>query len=144
VAVSNAAKLTTAIAEFVFCKGLSFSAVDGEQFLQVLKLARLVKGEYRPPSCKVLSNELLEISYQGRLDRYMVDLATDSEVYGLTLFGDGATVHGMPLMNILASGVQEPCAVLSIVDCKFQFKNIVPFCICPLTTILFLLSFVLL
>jgi hypothetical protein len=36
VAVSNAAKLTTAIAEFVFCKGLSFSAVDGEQFLQVL------------------------------------------------------------------------------------------------------------
>jgi hypothetical protein len=52
----------------------------------------------------------------------MVDLAVESEVYGLSLFGDGATVHGMPLMNILASGVGEPCAVLSIVDCKFCFS----------------------
>jgi hypothetical protein len=126
VAVSNSAKLTTAIAEFVYCKGLSFSATEGEHFLHVLKLARLVKGDYRPPTRKVLSNELLEISYQGRLDRYMVDLAVDSDVYGLSLFGDGATVHGMPLMNILASGVGEPCAVLSIVDCKFFFLRLVP------------------
>jgi hypothetical protein len=28
-------------------------------------------------------------------------------------------VHRMPLMNILATGVDEPSAVLAIVDCKF-------------------------
>ena len=51
----------------------------------------------------------------------MADLDVDADVYGLSLFGDGATVHGMPLMNILALGVGEPCAVLSIADCKFLF-----------------------
>jgi hypothetical protein len=46
-------------------------------------------------------NELLDLSYENRLARYMDALAVDVDVYGLSLFGDGATVHGMPLMNIL-------------------------------------------
>ena len=122
VAVSNSSKLTTAIAEFVFCKGLPFSACEGEQFQQILKLSRLVPGSYHPPSRNLLSNDLLDASYNNRISKYVVDLTVDSEVYGLSLFGDGATVHGMPLMNILAAGVGEPCAVLSIVDCKFPFE----------------------
>jgi hypothetical protein len=119
VAVTNSSKLTTAVAEFVFGKGLPFSACEGDQFQQVLKLARLVPSSYRPPTRKVLAGDLLEASYDNRICKYMADLNVDSEVYGLSLFGDGATVHGMPLMNILAAGVYEPCAVLSIIDCKF-------------------------
>lgn len=126
VGAANATKLTSAISEYVYSKGLSFSAVEGEHFLQILKLSRLVGPSYRPPSRKALSNELLDLSYEMRLDRYMKDLAVDSEVYGLSLFGDGATVHGMPLMNILAAGVGEPSAVLAIVDCKFSCV----FCFC--------------
>lgn len=118
VEASNATKLTSAIAEFVFCKGLSFSSTEGEHFLQILKLSRLVGPLYRPPNRRLLSNDLLQMSYDCRMDKYMTDLAVDADVYGLTLFGDGATVHGMPLMNILASGVREPSAVLAIVDCK--------------------------
>jgi hypothetical protein len=121
VVVSNSTKLTTAIAEFVYCKGLSFSVVEGEEFQQILKLASLVPTSYRPPNRKLLSNELLDLSYQNRMSRQMAGLEVDADVYGLSLFGDGATVHGMPLMNILAAGVGEPCAVLSIVDCKFAF-----------------------
>ena len=49
----------------------------------------------------------------------MHDLDVDGDVYRLSLFGDGATVHGMPLMNVLASGVGEPSAVLAIVDCTY-------------------------
>jgi hypothetical protein len=140
VAASNATKLTSAIAEFVYCKGLSFSATEGDQFLQILKLARLVNSSYRPPNRNLLSNELLDISYDNRLDRYLTALDVDAEVYGLSLFGDGATVHGMPLMNILATGVGEPSAILAIVDCKccghFIFKierplaHSHPFCFC--------------
>jgi hypothetical protein len=118
VGVKNATRLTSAIAEFVYSKGLSFSATEGEHFMQILKLSRLVSNSYRPPTRKALSNELLDLSYEMRLEKYMKDLDVDAEVYGLSLFGDGATVHGMPLMNILASGVGEPSAVLAIVDCK--------------------------
>jgi hypothetical protein len=49
----------------------------------------------------------------------MTCLEMDADVYGLLLFGDGATVHGMPLMNILASGVHELSAVLAIIDCTY-------------------------
>jgi hypothetical protein len=119
VGAKNATKLTAAIAEFVYSKGLSFSVTEGDHFLEILKLSRLVSKSYRPPTRKALGNELLDLSYESRLAKYMHDLDIDAEVYGLSLFGDGATVHGMPLMNILASGVTEPSAVLAIIDCKF-------------------------
>jgi hypothetical protein len=53
------------------------------------------------------------------MNRYLDSLSKDTNIYGLSLFGDGATVYGMPLMNILATGVHEPSAVLAIVDCMF-------------------------
>ena len=118
---SNAARLTSAIAEFVYSKGLPFSSIEGEHFLQILRLTRLVPNSYRPPTRKVIANDLLQITYERKLQKYMNDLEIDSDVYGLSLFGDGATVHGMPLMNILAAGVGEPCAVLAIVNCKLFF-----------------------
>ena len=41
----------------------------------------------------------------------------DAKTFGLTLLGDGATIKRMPLINIIASGVYCPVAVLSIADC---------------------------
>ena len=137
VAASNATRLTSAIADFVYCKGLSFSSTEGEHFRQILKLSRLVTSTYIPPNRKALSNELLDVSYERRLEKYQKDLEVDAEVYGLSLFGDGATVHGMPLMNILASGVGEPSAVLAIVDCKCWCVLWSAFFLFMLLTILF-------
>ena len=118
VEATNATRLTTAIADFVYCKGLPFSITEGEHFRQILKLSKLVSNTYIPPSLKTLANELLDVSYDMQQAKYLSSLEVDADVYGLSLFGDGATVHGMPLMNILASGVEEPSAVLAIVDCK--------------------------
>lgn len=125
---SNSTKLTAAIADFVFSKGLSFSVTEGEHFQQIIQLSRLVPSSYRAPNRKSLSNDLLDISYENTLQKYMGNLEIDSEVFGISLFGDGATVHGMPLMNILASGVVEPSAVLAIVDCKFVWLIVVDCC----------------
>jgi hypothetical protein len=44
-------------------------------------------------------------------------LEKDAAVYGLALYGDGATVKRMPLLNILASGAHLTTAVLEITDC---------------------------
>jgi hypothetical protein len=124
VEASNATRLTAAIADYVFCKGLAFWAIEGEHFQQILRLAHLVDKTYCPPTRKVLSNDLLNLSYDNQLKRYMENLIKSADVYGLWLFGDGAMVHGMPLMNILVTGVDEPIAILAIVACKFLF---VPF-----------------
>lgn len=128
VVAQNATRLTSAIADFVYSKGLSFSVTEGDHFMQILKLSKLVGPLYRPPNRKSLANELLDLSYETRVERYMKDLDVDAEVYGLSLFGDGATVHGMPLMNILAAGVVEPSAVLAIIDCKFVVTHFIFIC----------------
>jgi hypothetical protein len=45
-------------------------------------------------------------------------LAKDVDVFGLTYFGDGATAKKMTLINMLASGVHLPLAILEINDCS--------------------------
>jgi hypothetical protein len=65
VEASNATRLTASIADYVFCKVLAFLAVEGEHFQQILRLDRLVDKTYRPPTRKVLSNDLLNLSYDN-------------------------------------------------------------------------------
>ena len=48
----------------------------------------------------------------------MTNLKKPAKLFGLTFFGDGATVKKMPLVNIIASGVQKPAGVLDTVDCS--------------------------
>jgi len=38
-------------------------------------------------------------------------------VFGITVMGDGATIHRMPLMNILAMSGSTPPLTIGIVDC---------------------------
>jgi hypothetical protein len=48
------------------------------------------------------------LNYQVYVKKLKEDLLkNDVGVYGLTLFGDGATVKRMPLINILAGGVHN-------------------------------------
>jgi len=41
----------------------------------------------------------------------------DAEHFEITLFGDSATVHKSPLLNILGSCVHMPACCLGIIDC---------------------------
>jgi Protein of unknown function (DUF 659) len=43
-------------------------------------------------------------------------VAKDAELFGMCLLGDGATVRGMPLMNVIVS-TPNACSVLDIIDC---------------------------
>lgn len=40
----------------------------------------------------------------------------EAEKYGLTFYGDGATIKRSALFNIMAAGVHNPAAILSIKD----------------------------
>ena len=46
-----------------------------------------------------------------------------ANVFGLSIFGDGATIKKMPLINVIAAGVHNPSAVLDIVDTTGNSKN---------------------
>jgi hypothetical protein len=69
VEASTASQLTMAIADFVHCSGLSFSATQGVQFRNILKLARGVTASYKPPARNAIATTLLTINYNRRIER---------------------------------------------------------------------------
>jgi hypothetical protein len=109
--------LTTAIADMVHSLGHPFTTVSDPKFKRVITLAKYVPSTYKAPSRQEVSGELLKLNYQQLIKRQLKTLKDNAEDFGLTLYGDGATVKKMPLLNILASGYGVPAAVLEIVDC---------------------------
>jgi hypothetical protein len=49
-------------------------------------------------------------------------VAKDAELYGMCLLGDGATIRGMPLMNVLVS-TPSASSVLDIIDCTEHLEE---------------------
>lgn len=110
-------QLTMAIADLIHSCGLPFSLASHHKFQRVLTLAKNVPKSFQPPCRNKVSGELLDLNYQLYKQRMMELLEKDADIFGLTYFGDGATVKKAPLINILASSVHLPVACLRIVDC---------------------------
>ena len=121
--VSLDSKLTMAIADMIHSCGLPFSLSSNLKFRKVLHLSRNVPSTYRPPGRNQVSGELLDINYESYMERNKKKLTEDIEIFGLTFYGDGATVRKMPLINILASGGHLHTAVMEIVDATEQVQN---------------------
>ena len=52
-----------------------------------------------------------------------IKLLPESKIFGVPIFGDGATITNVPLINILAAGPNNPFALLEIVDCTGQMAK---------------------
>jgi hypothetical protein len=115
--------LTTAIADFVHSCGLKFNIPEEPTFQVMIALAKHVPTTYKCPPRKRVGGELLQIMYEDLHARNSEQLKQFAGTYGLTLYGDGATVKKMPLINILAAGYGQPAAVLDIVDCTGHMEE---------------------
>ncbi len=65
-----------------------------------------------------MAGELLDLNHAQYMDRNTDELLQECDAFGLTLFGDGATVKKAPLLNVLASGAYLPSVCLEIVNCS--------------------------
>ncbi len=110
-------QLTMAIADLIHSCGLPFSLASHHKFHRVLTLAKLVTKKYIPPGRIKVAGELLDLNYELYIKNTTELLMKEVDVYGLTFFGDAATVKKTPLINILASSVHLPVGCLRIVDC---------------------------
>jgi hypothetical protein len=111
------ARLTMAIADLIHSCGLPFSLASHHKFQRVLTYAKQAPKNYTPPNRNLVAGSLLDLNYDIYKNQTIEMLLKDADVYGITFFGDGATVRKSPLINILASSVHEPAGCLSIVDC---------------------------
>ncbi len=116
-------QLTMAIADLIHSHGLPFSLASDAKFRKVLQLAKNVTSKYEPPGRNQVATDLLDLNYNTYVAKNMALLTKDSEVYGISFFGDGATVQKMPFLNILGAGVHIPAACLEIVDCTKHLER---------------------
>ena len=111
-------QLDIAVADFIHSNLLSFNIADCPKFQRILHLAGKVVGQgYKPPGRREIGGSLLTQLYNDNWNLQIKSLLTESKLFGITVFGDGATIKGVPLVNILAAGVNNPFALLDVADC---------------------------
>ncbi len=110
-------KTDIAIAHLIHARCLPFDVSGDALFSKMCTLIQATNGTYVPPNRHQVSGHLLDSLYKAHMKTTEASLITDSELYGLTAYGDGATIVRVPLLNILVGGVHEPQGLLDIVDC---------------------------
>ncbi|MGL5935151.1 MAG: hypothetical protein ACRCZI_05965 [Cetobacterium sp.] len=91
--------------------GLPFSLVEDPLFRRACMAFRGVSNKFCFPSAKQIRTEHLNDQYEAQQEETYSLLATNAELFGITVFGDGATVRKMPLINILANGAYCPAGL---------------------------------
>jgi hypothetical protein len=97
----NKATLDLAIADFFLSENLPDKAVDSKLFRRVLKLAKTVDSDYIPPNRNRIGGDLLDLQYNTCIEKNKELVLKEAEVFGVSWLSDGATVHRMPLWNVL-------------------------------------------
>jgi hypothetical protein len=113
-------RMDIAIADFVHSNCLPFSITKCPEFLKVIAEAKNVGTKYLPPNRNQMSRTLLDGLYISYYDEMMRTLLLESRIFGVTIYGDGATITNTPLINILAASPNNLSALLEIVDCTSQ------------------------
>jgi hypothetical protein len=70
-----------------------------------------------------MSGPLLDVLYNTNKEEMIKNLLLESKIFGVTIFGDGATITNVPLINILAASPTNPFALLEVVDCTDQMAK---------------------
>jgi len=105
------------VADFIYSKGLPFSIVEDPKFQLLVDHAQNIPKNYTLPSRYAVSNSLLDKLYNKYVTDHMKKLKMNEVYYGLSILGDGATIHKKPLFNILVSGAFCPTYVSRVYDC---------------------------
>ena len=105
------------IADFLLSNGLPPSLSTCPKLKLSLDAANQMPAPYKPPSRNVISKALLNATYDTIRDTIDNKLKKEADVFGLSIFRDGATILRCPLINILGAGVHNHAALLKIADC---------------------------
>ena len=66
----------------------------------------------QPPNKNLISKYILDVSHDQNMESNLILITKESDIFGLLLLGDGATIYRTPLLNILVSGKNIPVYVL--------------------------------
>jgi hypothetical protein len=114
---SNYATVEMATADFFHCKNIPDAVVELSRFIRLVCMCHLVREDFIVPNQKQIGGDLLDLNYANVYEQNKADLLKFAKVFGLAFLGDGATIHQMALMIILAMSAAFPPMTISIQDC---------------------------
>ena len=101
----------------MFACNLPFTTVSCPKLAYYRNLARTVPLSYKHPDRNKISGVLLNTLYDTYMAKSWKTLRDNAVLFGVSCFGDGATIKTVPCVNMMASGVHNPACVLDIADC---------------------------
>ena len=120
---SHNAIVEMAIADFFHCENIPDAVVELPRVKRLVKVCRLVGEDVVVQNCKNIGGELLDVNYENTYSLNKTELLKEATVFGFAWMGDGANIHKMPLMNILAlNGTTAPMTIL-IHDCTKHMEE---------------------
>ena len=114
---SGAALMDVCISDFILSNALPFSISECPKLKLMLQAAKTMPSTYITPHRRKIAGPLLDAHYNTNMKKINSQLQIDGKIFGLAIYGDGATIMTQPMINILASGVHNYSALLDIVDC---------------------------
>jgi len=112
-----------AAADFLISCGLPFSLSEDPKFKRLFECGRNLGPNYKPPNRRAVSGKLMDSLFKTARDEQLHSLRQEADAFGFSIFGDGATIHKVPLINILAASPNNPFALLDIVDCTSHLES---------------------
>ena len=109
--------MDVAKADFIHSHCLPFSLAQDPKLMKIIEKARKLGPSYLPPNRNDIGGVYLNALYVTHWKEQLKTLLLEARVFGVTVFGDGATIKTVTLVNMLAACVNNPFALLEIADC---------------------------
>jgi hypothetical protein len=109
--------MDVAIADFIHSHLLPFSLPQDPKLMKIIEEAGKLGLSYLPPNRNDIAGKYLDALYVAHWKEQMKTLLSEAWVFGITVFGDGATTKTVSLINVLAACVNNPFALLEIANC---------------------------
>jgi len=87
------------------------------KLMKIIDEARKLGPGYKAPDRHDIAGKYLDALYVAHWKEQMKTLLLEARVFGITVFGDSATIKTVPLVNVLASCVNNPFVLLEIANC---------------------------
>ena len=110
------AKLDVAFAHAVHGHLLSNTLGESVLWQRVIDIARTLPSNYTLPGKDKVGGPLLDYIHRQNYVSAVTSLLKESRIFGVCVCGDMATIGKFPLLNFLGAGVNNPYALLAIVD----------------------------
>jgi hypothetical protein len=111
-----------AIADFIHSNALPFSLSNCLKLLMIIDVLKNLGLDYTPPNCQGVRRNVLNSLYNTKFADVMKSLLLEAKIFGISIFGNGAMIKSAPLLNVLATGPNNPFALLDIVDCTSHME----------------------